>query len=129
MSDTTNTSAAMAFLQSRQTEPEPEREELPARVSFTPSIRRGQQRERKLDDDEPEPVAGPSTPTVPAFGDPCPAVEVASSSTARPVYKDNKLVMPEYVIGEKKAKPKKSGKKAERGKELSLSHLMEQEDE
>lgn len=126
MSDTSNTSAAMTFLQSRQTEPQ--REELPARVSFNPSTRRGHQRERKTEDEEPEPVAGPSTHII-GFGDPCPAVEVPSPSTSKPVYKNSKLVMPEYVVGEKVPKPKKTGKKSERGKELALSHLLEQEDE
>uniref|UniRef100_A0A1B0CY55 U5 small nuclear ribonucleoprotein TSSC4 n=1 Tax=Lutzomyia longipalpis TaxID=7200 RepID=A0A1B0CY55_LUTLO len=55
-----------------------------------------------------------------------------SSEDQSPKFRASKVVMPEYVIGQaavKKDRKKKPQKSAERGKELKLDHLFEDEED
>ncbi|KAJ8924884.1 hypothetical protein NQ315_001039 [Exocentrus adspersus] len=53
-----------------------------------------------------------------------------SWGVSKPTFRSSKLIMPEYVVGQKVKKEKKSrGNKADRGKELKLDHLHDEEED
>lgn len=124
MSDRSNTAAALSFLQElrarKDSEDPMDVTELPKAIVFKPTRAKTERHTTSL-------------------GAVSSVTTVASSEEAdRPSFRSSKLVMPEYVVGQKKASKKKgssdleasseSGKKS-RTKEVTLGHLMDEEDE
>lgn len=127
MSDRTNTAAALSFLQELKSRKDqmdsdelPNAGELPKSIIFKSSRPKGERRTTSLG----------SVSTVTAMD--------TSEEADRPSFRSSKVVMPEYVVGQKKASKKKlnptskasdEATKKTRTKEISLGHLMDEEDE
>ncbi|XP_034250743.1 protein TSSC4 [Thrips palmi] len=126
MSDRSNTAAALSFLQ-----------ELKARKDNSSD----------MDVDEPSPtkpiVFKPVRPKTERLTSSLGAVSTVSTSATseegdRPSFRSSKLVMPEYVVGQKTTSKKKSRTgvsqaedkgKGHKQKEISLGHLLDEEDD
>lgn len=112
MSERSNTAAAMSFLREMDLRKKKEDEQqqcnaLPEKIVF---------KKRTLKD-----MDGSEASTS--------SVHVSVADTVS--FQNSKVVMPEYVVGQKVYKPKKQfeNKQKMRGKELKLDHLLDEDEE
>ena len=123
MSDRSNTAAALSFLQ-----------ELKARKDSSEDM--------DVDVSSPKAIVFKPVRTekrISSLGTVTTVSATAASEEAdRPSFRSSKLVMPEYIVGQKKSSKKKLNKdskaseekvKKDKSKEIKLGHLMDQEDE
>lgn len=128
MSDRTNTAAALSFLQElrarKENKEDMDLDESPKHIIFKSARPKAERRTSSL--------GAVSTITTAA----------SSEEADQPSFRSSKLVMPEYVVGQKKSSKKKSlssdtssqsedkdPAKKSKTREITLGHLMDEEDE
>ncbi|XP_054286955.1 protein TSSC4-like [Macrosteles quadrilineatus] len=101
MSDQSNTAAAMSFLRELRAKKESQDMDVDSEKLSKPTFKKTQRKR-----------------------------EVSEDKSSSQIFRSSKVVMPEYVVGEKKpSSSKKQKAKPEKGKEIKLDHLDEEEDD